>query len=369
MKRRNSKELSLERMKEMDALLGFPSRSFRSIHVGGTNGKGSVSTKIASALTEFGYVTGLFTSPHLFTFRERFQVNEEMISIEQAYDLLQRVTGLSSDLTFFEVMTLMAFTYFRESKVEYAVFEVGLGGTFDATNIIDPKLSIITNITIDHKDLLGDTIDEIAENKAGIIKPNRPVLLGYRAALSPMFHKAFSTLSSVYIMPPSDDWMEENRQIALKAIDILFPQHTGYECRKVPPCRFEEVTLPSGQKVIFDIAHNIDGLEKLFNRLEKVFPEEKTSLIFSMSSDKEVDKALLLISQKSDHIFFFDVKNKRLLSQNELIRKLPQVFRGSLDDFLCEVKESKRLLVVTGSAYLMSEAKEALTNFPLPLNK
>ena len=160
--------------------LDNPQNKFKSIHVGGTNGKGSTSHMLSAILQECGYKTGLYTSPHLIDFRERIRINGEMISKEFVVDFTERTKALVEEVTpsFFEVTVAMAFSYFAKNQVDIAVIEVGLGGRLDSTNIITPELSIITNISLDHTNLLGSTIKEIASEKAGIIKTNVPVIIG-----------------------------------------------------------------------------------------------------------------------------------------------------------------------------------------------
>ena len=168
----------------LDSYFGHPHRKFRSVHIAGTNGKGSVSHMIASVLQEAGYRTGLYTSPHLKDYRERIRINGEMIPEEEVVNFVKDNLSVISELkpSFFEMSVAMAFDYFARNGVEYAVIETGLGGRLDSTNIIEPLLSIITNIGMDHMDLLGDTLAKIAVEKAGIIKKNTPVIVGESAA-------------------------------------------------------------------------------------------------------------------------------------------------------------------------------------------
>jgi dihydrofolate synthase/folylpolyglutamate synthase len=173
---------NLENTFRLDEMFGYPHRSFKTIHVAGTNGKGSVSHMLASVLQEAGYKTGLYTSPHLKDFRERIRVNGEMISEEAVVQFTELFTekNVTEKLepSFFELTVSMSFDYFRSQNVDIAVIEVGLGGRLDSTNIITPEVSVITNISFDHKDLLGDTLPKIAAEKAGIIKKNVPVVVG-----------------------------------------------------------------------------------------------------------------------------------------------------------------------------------------------
>lgn len=168
----------------LDAAMGHPSAAFKAVHVAGTNGKGSTSSLTAAVLTAAGYRTGLYTSPHLVDVRERIRIDGRMIPREFVADFMERFAALELDFTpsYFEVLTVMAFDWFRSCKVDVAVVEVGLGGRLDSTNIVDPLVSIITNISLDHTDILGDTVEKITAEKAGIIKRRVPVVVGSASA-------------------------------------------------------------------------------------------------------------------------------------------------------------------------------------------
>lgn len=170
----------LGNIKELLDFLGNPQNSFKTVHVAGTNGKGTVSHTLASIFQECGYKTGLYTSPHLLDFRERIRINGKMIPEQNVIDFIGDNKGKFEEmqLSFFEMATGMAFDYFAKEKVDIAIIEVGLGGRLDSTNVINPELSIITNISLDHVNMLGNTLAEIAVEKAGIIKPNTPVVIG-----------------------------------------------------------------------------------------------------------------------------------------------------------------------------------------------
>ena len=168
---------SAQVMRETAPLLGNPEKAFPAIHVTGTNGKGSVSHKIAKALQSSGLRVGLYTSPHLISFCERIQVNGIPIPEETSRQGLLKLFEMGKDLFFFEIATLLAFEYFRDQKVDVAIVEVGIGGFHDATNIVQPILSIITSVACDHEDLLGNTLEKIAYEKSGIIKPSIPVVI------------------------------------------------------------------------------------------------------------------------------------------------------------------------------------------------
>jgi dihydrofolate synthase/folylpolyglutamate synthase len=170
----------LVNIQKLSDFLGDPHKKFKSIHIAGTNGKGSVSHMLASILQTAGYKTGLYTSPHLKDFRERIKIDGEMVSKEFIMDFTERIKGVSEMIepSFFELTVAMAFEYFVQQEVDVAVIETGLGGRFDSTNIIMPELSVITNIGWDHMNILGDSLEKIAFEKAGIIKPNTPVVVG-----------------------------------------------------------------------------------------------------------------------------------------------------------------------------------------------
>ena len=165
---------------ELLDFLGNPQNNFKTVHVAGTNGKGTVSHTLASIFQECGYKTGLYTSPHLLDFRERIRINGQMIPEQNVIDFIgnNKAKFEEMQLSFFEMATGMAFDYFAKEKVDIAIIEVGLGGRLDSTNVIKPELSVITNISLDHVNMLGDTLAEIAVEKAGIIKPNTPVVIG-----------------------------------------------------------------------------------------------------------------------------------------------------------------------------------------------
>ncbi|MEI6241855.1 MAG: Mur ligase family protein, partial [Chlamydiota bacterium] len=169
---------SLDEMKRGLEFVGHPEKAFESIHVAGTNGKGSVCTKVAKALSLEGYRVGLYISPHISSYRERISINGLMISEEEVVKYLERIFQIPIEFSFFEISTLLAFMYFADQLVEFAVLETGLGGRYDATNVVDPIVSVITSIGWDHMHILGDTLEAIACEKGGIIKREVPLVLG-----------------------------------------------------------------------------------------------------------------------------------------------------------------------------------------------
>lgn len=345
--------LGLEMMRTLDDLFGNPSRACPVIHVGGTNGKGSVTTKMAAVLQENGYKVGLYTSPHISTFRERIRVNGEMISEEEALVFLQ---NLPKNASFFECMTLLAFHHFAKEKCDVVVLEVGMGGRLDATNIVTPILSVITSIGFDHSLYLGDTLEKIAFEKAGIIKPGVPALLGPSAAIYPIFRQKTALYHEV--LGKFENFEEENRAIAAKALDLLpFKTDLKAGIEKLPPCRFEIFN----EKVILDVAHNPEGLEAVFKRLGK-----KVRVVFAMGQDKEINPFLDVLIKNATFLHVTEAKNPRACLATELASRLK---RKGFDRFTIhnepkeafqEAKKHDDELLVTGTFYIMSEIRQEL---------
>jgi len=357
---RKTEKPQLDRMRALDKAFDYPSKSFRSIHVAGTNGKGSVCTMMARTLTANGYKTGLFTSPHIDSCHERIQIDGQMIAPEVLNNLLSTILEFSVEVTFFEVLTILAFIYFRQEKVNFAVIETGLGGEYDATNIIEPNLSVITNIAYDHTHILGGTIEEIARNKAGIIKPDTPVVVGSRAALKPMFEQAFKMKAPICIMPPVEDWIEENQKIANQALSFLFSSSFEVDSEARPMCRFDVIE-KEGLTIVFDIAHNPDGLVKLFNKIENQFPNKECFVVFGMSSGKDIETAVKIIENHAFSIFPFDSEHPRLVKKSCIESILLKHHEKDFGHFINAAKKREGVLVVTGSAYIMKDVKQLLS--------
>ncbi|MEI9810817.1 MAG: Mur ligase family protein [Bacteroidota bacterium] len=220
---------------QLCTFLGNPHTKFKSVHIAGTNGKGSVSHMLAAIFQTAGYKTGLYTSPHLKDFRERIQVNGEMISQEFVIDFTEKIKPLivSIEPSFFEITVAMAFDYFEQEKVDIAIIETGLGGRLDSTNIITPELSVITNIGMDHMNLLGDTLEKIAWEKAGIIKKGIPVVLGeVLTETLPVFErKAIEQEAALLIasqIRQSTDWKWEKHELIVEVASKHKTDHEVY---------------------------------------------------------------------------------------------------------------------------------------------
>jgi dihydrofolate synthase/folylpolyglutamate synthase len=303
--------------------LGFPEQKFKSIHVAGTNGKGSTSHMLASILQEAGYKVGLYTSPHLKNFTERIRINGVEISEEKVTEFINGNKDFleQQKMSFFEMTVGLAFDYFASEKVDIAIIEVGLGGRLDSTNSITPEVAVITNIGLDHTQFLGETLPEIAFEKAGIIKKNIPVVIGEeQAAVKGVFiAKAAkegapiyfaSDASETYISDMVGDYQIQNSKTAVAAIKIL----KGYQVFK------ENITngllnvvkntnlkgrwqvLQEQPKVICDTAHNKEGLSIVLKQLKKQ-PFKKLHIVLGVVADKKLETILPLFPSSADYYF------------------------------------------------------------------
>ena len=338
----------------LDEHFGHPHRSYRTIHVGGTNGKGSVCHTLAAILQAQGYRVGLYTSPHLVDFRERIRVNGKMISKKRVIEFVEDLKAsllegrLEGGYSFFELATALAFKYFEEQKVDFAVIEVGLGGRLDCTNIITPVLSVITNISFDHVQFLGDTLPKIASEKAGIIKPGIPVCIGEN--INPEVKAVFQNKADEVgapisfaeespLQPPlwGSDFkpaltglcQEKNTRTILTSVRLL--QEEGIEISdKAIKRGFAEVCTMTGLMgrwqilskkplTICDTAHNVGGLEYIFRHLASI-PHQRLHLVIGMVSDKDVNTVLTLVP-KDAICYFTQASVNRAMPAEELTRR------------------------------------------------
>jgi dihydrofolate synthase/folylpolyglutamate synthase len=307
--------------------LGKPENDLKFIHVAGTNGKGSTSHLLASVLQEAGYKVGLYTSPHLKDFRERIKINGDEISEKFVCEFIEKHIDFfkANELSFFEMTVGLAFEYFKTEQVDIAIIEVGLGGRLDSTNIINPLISVITNIGKDHVQILGNTLEAIANEKAGIIKNRIPVVIGeYTSETKPVFlAKANATYSEIFFASdtisddyPSDllgDYQILNKKTAIQTLIIL---------NTIPGFEISEATIKNGflnvvgntglqgrwqqlnsaPKTICDTAHNKHGLEIVLNQLKK---EQFDTLhfVFGVVNDKDLDEILPLFPKNAVYYF------------------------------------------------------------------
>ncbi|MEY2868771.1 MAG: hypothetical protein RIR01_1234 [Bacteroidota bacterium] len=307
--------------------LGNPHSNLKCIHVAGTNGKGSTSHMLASILQEAGYKVGLYTSPHLKDYRERIKINGSEITEDFVCDFINsnKVFFEVNDISFFEMSVGLAFDYFAKEKVDIAIIEVGMGGRLDATNIITPLVSIITNIGLDHVQFLGNTIESIAFEKAGIIKPEIPVVIGeYTAETKPVFEaKVKETNSEIYFAAdliteefPSDltgDYQKHNKKTVLQTIKVINKQtdfsisqnniETGLlNVVKNTGLLGRWQQLGTSPKIICDTAHNKNGLEIVLNQIQNE-KFEQLHIILGVVNDKDLDEVLPLFPKNAIYYF------------------------------------------------------------------
>ena len=395
----------LERMQQMCEAIGNPQRYIRTIHVGGTNGKGSTTSLIASVLTAAGYKVGLFTSPHLVDFRERIRINGEMISEEEVVSFVERTRPLIESVgpSFFEYTTLMAFEHFHTHEVDYAVIEVGLGGRLDSTNVILPKLSIITNISLDHTQYLGNTLEAIASEKAGIIKAGVQAVIGNAGgSVRELFERVaderhapitfcedehtikqydelhpgmrLDTVDYGLIETPlSGDAQLENVHTVLTALRILDDKvldtplsheevARGFaELYKLSGLRGRWETISTDPHIVCDTAHNPAGIAVVAHQLEEA-TYDHLYIIVGMSADKDIDTNLALLPSSARY-YFCTTASQRTLPADELQERATAIgLRGraypSVEEALREVvalANAGDLIFVGGSNFIVAE--------------
>ncbi len=310
----------------LDEHFGHPHRQFKTIHVAGTNGKGSCSHTLAAILQSAGYKVGLYTSPHLVDFRERIRVNGQCISKEYVVDFVEQERSFFEPLhpSFFELTTAMAFKYFAEQKVDIAVIEVGLGGRLDCTNIITPVLSIITNISFDHTQFLGNTLAKIAGEKAGIIKKNVPVVIGETTPETlPVFQKKAAAKSAPLHLAEAFEvahdydfelkglYQQKNKQTILCAVNCLKDVFTiPEEAIKKGMAHVCELTGLTGRwqtlqtrpLVICDTGHNVGGWQYLAEQI-KAQTCKTLRIVFGMVDDKDINTVMQLLPKQAVYYF------------------------------------------------------------------
>lgn len=378
--------LDLNNIKKLLNKIGNPQKSLKAIHIAGTNGKGSVCAMLSSILKQAGYKVGMYTSPHLVDFRERFQINGKNISKKDLVYYFNKIKNSIKNQTFFEVITAIAFLYFKEKKVDYVVLEVGLGGRLDATNVVDPLVSVITNISLEHTQLLGETVEEIAYEKAGIIKKNKPVVIGATgSALKVIKNVVKKNSSKSYLVKKykkinntfninnykdlklnlRGDFQIQNAALALTTIDVL-NEHYNLKINKRNIKkgllsiqwlgRFEFIE----PNLLVDCAHNPAAAltlkkEILKNKYKRII------LIIGILKDKDYKKILSIITSITDKIILTKPPIGRASDPNILGEYLKEIKRDYI--IINNVKKavnyaknlSNNLILVTGSIYTVRE--------------
>lgn len=387
----------------LDKHYGHPHHRFRSIHVAGTNGKGSCSHTIAAILQEEGYRVGLYTSPHLRDFRERIRVNGECIPEQYVVDFVEKERPFFEPLSpsFFELTTAMAFKYFADSGVDIAVVEVGLGGRLDCTNIISPILSVITNIALDHTQFLGNTPAVIASEKAGIIKPGVPVVVGeYLPETKPVFDAKASEQHSPIVYAQDDNevlsfkmntdgivydtrsygelrgalggtYQVKNTQTVLTAVKQLTPQgviisptgvHRGFAevCRTTGLMgRWQIISIRP--VVICDTGHNVNAWQQLAKQLNSLTCN-KLRIVFGMVDDKDINSVMALLPRHAVY-YWTKAETKRAIDETDVMRigsehGLHGTAFASVDEAFKAAKREANVddvVFVGGSSYVVAD--------------
>ncbi|MBI9009432.1 MAG: bifunctional folylpolyglutamate synthase/dihydrofolate synthase [Tenericutes bacterium] len=397
--------LDLSRISAFLKELDNPEKAYKTIHVAGTNGKGSTSSYLANILMDAGYKVGLYTSPYIVKFNERIVVNNHYITdqemVKYANEILpiwQRMFDAGDTVTFFEVLTIMCFLYFKEKSVDFAVIEVGLGGTLDATNVIVPEISLITNISYDHMNVLGDTLESIALNKLGIVKDNVPLVTSVEnEKLCPLFkeitEKHHSELHFVDFEQLRDISLDEstkftyrekqyeaglvglhqakNAALAVDAIHLLNERlnlHISEEnirnglLNTKWPGRFEIFN----HNIILDGAHNIGGIEALRKTVWKLYPNKNIKCLVSIMHDKEHQKIIEVLDNFCDELFFTEFEYARRADAKDLFDEShhhnKKLYKDHKQIFLRLAKNLRddEVLLVTGSLYFISEIRKIL---------
>lgn len=399
-----------------------PQTKFKCIHVAGTNGKGSTSHMLAAMLQQAGYKTGLYTSPHLKDFRERIKINGEMISQQFVVDFVEQTKAISEQIqpSFFELTVAMAFGYFEKEKVDIAVIETGLGGRLDSTNIITPILSIITNIGYDHVDILGNTLEKIAWEKAGIIKPNVPVVIGeYLSETKNVFiQKAGECNAPIHFAQDEYEVSNINYNMQLLICDVRSVEHgitesfeldlNGlYQTKNIRTVLCAEGILmqqgfnfknadektalknvkkltglygrwdviSSNPTIILDVAHNEDGVKQLLHQVSIVISESPgvksqppaLHLIVGMVKDKDITKILSILPKNANY-YFSNAHIERAIPHKDLLKKAKayELDGESFDDVNEAIKTARSnaaandIIIVCGSVFLVAEVSTGL---------
>jgi len=404
--------LGLERISYIAKKLGNPQQNYKIIHVGGTNGKGSVCKFIASILEKSGYTVGVYTSPHLQHISERFVVGNQQITEDELVLLIQKIKPVVSKMmddgngpTFFEVVTALAFQYFCDKEVDYAVVEVGLGGRFDATNIVEPILTVITNVSLEHQHILGKTIENIAFEKAGIIKTDVPVVTGATGNALTVINKVAKEKKTPVTIIKKESWKRtcndvngqkfsingalsdyvvntsmlgeyqgENIAVAIAAIEQL--QMNGVY---IPDTSMEEgithaanigrmEVVGNEPFILLDGAHNETGMKFLVDSLKKDFDYDKLIVVLGILSDKNIASMLSSIVPLADVLVATKSKNTRACDPSklkEMIKKIDNtkevIVKEQIPDAIAYAKSLTKkndLICVTGSLFTVGEARD-----------
>ncbi|MGJ8723820.1 MAG: bifunctional folylpolyglutamate synthase/dihydrofolate synthase [Roseibacillus sp.] len=369
--------------------LAFPKHTTKVIQVAGTNGKGSTCAFIDSLARATSARTGLFTSPHLVSYRERIQVIGQQMPEEEIAkgltELKELVKGWKHHPTFFELTLALAMRYFREQDCELIILEVGMGGRFDATSAVPADVTVLTPIDLDHQQWLGDTLAKIASEKSAIFREGKPAVTSSQApeATTVIEQTANQTRAPLtwvhkpllgYPLGILGEHQAHNAALALEAL-----HRAGYQLnydtvltgvsKATHPGRFEVVKTVENQTFIFDIAHNPHAIRSLVSSLRQLYPQSNPTLIFGAAGSKEIAPMLGMLSEVVGDIHFTPINSPRSTPTEELLAALPEnpqaeaTQHTSLKQAL-EACSQKPLILITGSAFLVGEAKASLSSEP-----
>jgi len=391
------------------ALMGHPERQLRIVHVAGSKGKGSTTVTIDSILRAAGHRVGRFTSPHLHSYRERLIVDDELIAPEDFAAITQETLVAAKKLeaeqpalgqvTAWELSTAMALAWFARASCEFAVIEVGLGGTLDATNVVGPEVSVITRLDFEHTAILGDTMAEIADNKAGIIKPGKPVIsarqpedgmrvirtraaeLGSRLLVAGedfategtdrdfTFSGPWGTLPTLHTALPGDHQVE-NAALAIATVRTITEVDDDAIrqglAQVVHPGRFEIVTHPTGTTIVIDGAHSPVAARALVATVQDRYPDQRAAIVIGMLQDKDAVHFVPPLADIASAWFVLPPQSPRARPASEVIHEIPETtvpiaaFENMEQALAAAIASSPSLIVVTGSLTTVAEARVAL---------
>jgi len=413
---RVKKENNLTRMERLLEHLSHPHIGQKYIHVAGTNGKGSISRMLEEVLVESGYRTGLFTSPYIFDFRERIQIDNVMISEEDVIFYFDKVHSAAKKLeeegfsfpSEFEVVTAMSFLYFKDQKVDLAIIEVGIGGLYDATNVIDPVLSVIASINFDHTNILGTTLDSIAKHKAGIMKGSPTISISQQPEVRRVLVRKAEEVSSKLFIISSREMkfiemdgihqivrydLSPTKSITIKLSLLGIHQmlnagvvlHAAQELKDQGYTKITDAHLISALKkvrwpgrmeiisqdpfLIIDGAHNMDGAINLKESLDFYFPDKKIILLLGMLRDKDIETVTKVLSQNTKKVICFTPSDFRALEADHLLPLLHEGAVGetavSFEDAVhkaMDAYEDGNLILSAGSLYTIGDIGRAFRN-------
>lgn len=379
--RESSIKFGLEKTHRLLDALGRPDKKLRFLHVAGTNGKGSVCAMLDAILRRSGYRVGLFTSPHLKDFRERIRVDGEMISESDAAVGLSRIRGAVEEWengpTFFEIATILALDYFAAQGCDFVVLETGMGGRLDSTNAVTPLVSVITPIAMDHMSWLGETLPEIAGEKAGIIKNGVPVVSAPQApeAASVLVAKALecgAPLKFVSAPLSGEIALAGHHQKWNAALAVAALQAAGVACSEECisdalagvswPARFQFLS----DRLVLDGAHNIHSARALVETWHEVFQDERATVVFGALQDKEYEGMLKVLAEIASDFVFVPVRNERSATVESFsgFDLVPSAIAENLPTGLALALSGSRPVLVTGSLYLAGEVLELAEKSP-----